>query len=294
MLEKKIILRLSVVSIVGNIILSAFKLFAGIVGHSGAMISDAVHSLSDVLATAVAAIGARVSRKAPDKSHPYGHERLECVASVVLGVLLIITGTGIGLGGVKKIIGGNYQALATPTAIALAAAVISIVVKEAMYWYTRYYAKKLASPAFMADAWHHRSDALSSVGSLIGIGGAMLGMPVLEPVACVCICLCILKVAYDVLKDAVNGMVDASCGEEFEAELGRFILAQEGVKGMDMLHTRKFGSKIYIDAEISVDGGLSLYDAHSIAEDVHRAVEEKYPEIKHIMIHENPIAAERP
>ena len=143
----------------------------------------------------------------------------------------------------------------------------------------------------MADVWHHRSDALSSVGSLIGIGGAMLGVPVLEPVACVAICLCILKVAYDILKDAADKMLDTACGDSYEKNLADFIRAQDGVVSLDTLRTRKFGSKVYIDAEISVDGSMTLSDAHSIAERVHNAVEHKYPDIKHIMIHENPASA---
>ena len=288
--EKKIINQLSAVGIIGNIILVAFKLYAGIVGHSAAMVSDAVHSLSDVFATFIAFIGVRISKKAPDKDHPYGHDRLECVASIILGVILLATGLGIGAGGVRKIIAGNYAELAVPSAIALVAAVVSIVTKEGMFWYTRHYAKMLNSSAFMADAWHHRSDALSSVGSLIGIGGAMLGVPVLEPVACVAICLCILKVAYDILKDALDKMLDTSCDDKYESDLDSFIASQEGVARLDKLQTRKFGNKIYIDAEIAVDGSISLTDAHTIAENVHDAVESEYPEIKHIMIHENPAA----
>ena len=202
MSEKKIVARLTAVGVTGNILLVAFKLYAGIAGHSGAMVSDAVHSLSDVFATFIAFIGVKLAQKGPDRDHPYGHDRLECLASTVLGVILLATGLGIGWGGLQKIIAGHYESLAVPGGIALAAAIVSIVVKEGMFWYTRHYARKLNSSAFMADAWHHRSDALSSVGSLIGIGGAMLGVPVLEPVACVAICLCILKVAYDILKDA--------------------------------------------------------------------------------------------
>lgn len=286
--ERKIIKRLSLVGIVGNIILVAFKLYAGIAGRSSAMVSDAVHSLSDVFATFVAFIGVRISRKAPDSAHPYGHDRFECLASLTLGMILAGTGLGIGAGGIKTIASGDYSSLAIPSLIALIAAVVSIVVKEGMFRYTMYYAKKLNSSAFIADAWHHRSDALSSVGSLIGIGGAMLGFPVLDSVACVIICLCILKVAYDILKDAIDKMLDTSCGSGFESELSEFIASQSGVDSLDVLHSRKFGDKIYIDAEISVDGNLSLSDAHEIAEQVHNAVEKSYPEIKHIMIHENP------
>lgn len=287
--ETKIINRLSTVGIAGNIALVVFKLYAGIAGHSGAMVSDAVHSLSDVFATLVAYIGVRISKKAPDQDHPYGHDRLECVASMILGMILLATGFGIGLNGVKQIAAGHYEQLAVPSAIALAAAVVSIVSKEVMFWYTRYYAKKLNSSAFMADAWHHRSDALSSVGSLIGIGGAMLGVPVMEPIACVAICLCILKVAYDILKDSIDKMLDTACSPEYEASLRSFIAEQDGVRRVDKLQTRRFGSKIYIDAEIGVDGSISLFEAHAIAESVHNAVEKRDQEIKHIMIHENPV-----
>ncbi len=290
--ETKIINRLSTVGIAGNIALVVFKLYAGIAGHSGAVVSDAVHSLSDVFATLVAYIGVRISKKAPDQDHPYGHDRLECVASMILGMILLATGFGIGLNGVKQIAAGHYEQLAVPSAIALAAAVVSIVSKEVMFWYTRYYAKKLNSSAFMADAWHHRSDALSSVGSLIGIGGAMLGVPVMEPIACVAICLCILKVAYDILKDSIDKMLDTACSPEYEASLRSFIVEQDGVRRVDKLQTRRFGSKIYIDAEIGVDGSISLFEAHAIAESVHNAVEKRDQEIKHIMIHENPVADE--
>ena len=286
--EKKIIRRLSAVGICGNIALAALKMCAGILGRSAAMISDAVHSLADVLATLVACIGVLISKKAPDRGHPYGHERIECVASGLLGLILLATGLAIGAGGAEKIAAGHYDELATPSAPALIAAAVSIAVKECMFWYTRHYAKKLGSSAFMADAWHHRSDALSALGSLIGIGGAMLGAPVMEPAACVVICFFILKVAFDTLRDAAGKLVDSSCGEKYEAALDSFISGQEGVERIDALRTRRFGSRVCVDAEIAVDGSLSLAQAHGIAESVHAAVESEYPDVKHIMIHENP------
>ena len=286
--ENKMIRRVTSVGIFGNVVLVAFKLYAGIVGKSGAMVSDAVHSLSDVLATFVAFLGMHLSRKEADNEHPYGHERFECLASLTLGLILFGTGLGIGYGGVKKILAGNYDQMETPLMIAVVAAVVSIAVKEAMFWYTRYYAKKLNSSVFMADAWHHRSDALSSVGSLVGIMGARLGFPIMDSIACVIICLCILKVAFDIIKDAVIKMMDTSCGAEWDAEMKRFILSQPGVETVDLIQSRKFGDKIYLDVEISVDGRLSLTDAHNIAEIVHDMVERQYPQIKHIMIHENP------
>lgn len=281
--------KVSLVSIIGNTILSIFKLIAGVIAHSGAMISDAVHSASDVFSSIIVIFGVRVSSKESDKEHPYGHERLECVAAIVLAVILGITGLGIGYFAIEKIIAKNYSALAVPGTLALVAAVTSIVTKEAMYWYTRYYARKLDSGALMADAWHHRSDALSSVGALIGIGGAKLGYPVLEPIASFVICLFILKATYDIFKDAIDKMVDKSCDEQFQNEIKELVKSQEGVCDVDLLQTRLFGNKIYVDIEISADGNMTLTKAHDIAENIHTLLETTYPKIKHIMVHVNPV-----
>ena len=286
--EQTVIRNLSLVSVAGNTLLSGIKIIAGIVGHSGAMILDAVHSFSDVLTTLIAYVGVKISRKEADQAHPYGHERMECVASLLLSLLLMATGVGIGMVGLKNIISGNYETLEVPGAIALAAAIVSIVEKEAMFWYTRHFARLIHSEAFMADAWHHRSDAFSSVGSLIGIIGARLGFPVLDSVASVGICLFILKVGYDILKDAIAKMLDTSCNQAYERNLCELIEAQDDVVCVDLLRTRMFGSKVYVDLEIEVDGNMLLLDSHAVAERVHNLVEMKYPEIKHIMIHVNP------
>ena len=280
--------RVSLVTSPGNALLTGFKMFAGIAGGSGAMISDAVHSLSDILTTVIAWAGVRCSEKAPDREHPYGHERLESAASLLLGAVLAATAMGIGLSGLKQIVSLRYTQLPVPTPVALAAAAVSIVTKEAMYWYTRHYAKLLGSTAFMADAWHHRSDALSSVGSLIGIGGAMLGWPVMDPLASIAICLCILKVAVDILRDALRKMLDTACPEEFQEEVRRSICSHGSVAGLSTLRTRMFGNKVFIDAEICVDGSMSLRQAHDIAQQVHDSVERDFPDIKHIMIHVDP------
>lgn len=281
--------KVSLLSIIGNTVLSVFKLIAGVVAHSGAMISDAVHSASDVFSSIIVIFGVRVSSKESDKEHPYGHERLECVAAIVLAVILGITGLGIGYFAIEKIIAKNYSALAVPGTLALVAAATSIVAKEAMYWYTRYYARKLDSGALMADAWHHRSDALSSVGALIGIGGAKLGYPVLEPIASFVICLFVLKATYDIFKDAIDKMVDKSCDEQFQNEIKELVKSQEGVCDVDLLQTRLFGNKIYVDIEISADGNMPLTKAHDIAENIHTLLETTYPKIKHIMVHVNPV-----
>ncbi|MBO4864875.1 MAG: cation transporter [Eubacterium sp.] len=284
--EQNIINKVSAVGIFGNVVLAAFKLVSGLVGKSGAMVSDAVHSLSDVFATLIAYFGVTISKRPEDKEHPYGHERLECVASLILGLILAGTGIGIGYSGIQKIL--SPEDLEIPTMLPLIAAIVSILVKEGMFWYTMYYAKKLDSSAFKADAWHHRSDAISSVGSFVGIGLAKLGFPVMDPIASIIICAFILKVAFDIAKDAIIKMLDTSCDKDLEENFRGFILDQPGVKGIDLLQTRQFGNKVYIDLEIAVDRNISLIDAHSIAEDVHDSVEREFPNVKHIMIHVNP------
>ena len=258
--------RVAFVTIFENVLLALGKLIAGLIGHSSAMISDAVHSASDVFSTIVVLIGVKLSSKESDKEHPYGHERLECVAAIVLAVVLLLTGLGIGYDAIKNILGGNYKELTAPTVLALVAAIISIVAKEAMYWYTRYYAKRIDSSALMADAWHHRSDALSSVGALIGIGGAMLGYPVMDSIASLVIFFFIAKAAYDIFKDAIDKMVDHACDEETEKAIYDAVLEQEEVLGIDMLQTRIFGNKIYVDLEIQLDENYTLKKAHDIAE----------------------------
>ena len=278
--------RLSFVGILGNILLSAFKLYAGILGKSGAMVSDAVHSLSDVFATCIAYFGVILSKRPEDREHPYGHERMECVASLILGLLLAGTGLGIGYSGIQKLFAG--EELEIPTMLPLFAAVLSIAVKEGMFRYTMYYAKKMDSSAFKADAWHHRSDALSSIGSFAGIALARMGFPIMDPIAGLLICLVILKVAYDILKDALDKMLDTSCGKDLEQNIRSVIAKQPGVEHIDLLHTRQFGNKIYIDLEIAVKSDISLAQAHEIAERVHKNVEQEYPKVKHVMIHVNP------
>ena len=285
---EKTAMRVSVVSIVANFILTIFKLLAGIIAHSGAMISDAIHSASDVFSTIVVIIGVKISGRESDKDHPYGHERMECVAAIVLATILAVTGLGIGYTAAGKIAGGDYTNLAIPGRLALAAAILSIMVKEGMYQYTKVNARRIDSGALMADAWHHRSDALSSVGALIGIAGSRLGFPIADPIASVVICLFIEKAAYEIFMDAVNKMVDKACEDEVEMEFMQCAKIQDGVLGVDLLHTRVFGNKIYVDIEIRVDGGKTLQEAHGIAERVHDAIEKSFPKVKHIMVHVNP------
>lgn len=290
--SKNIAIKVSKISIFVNVILSVLKLVAGIVANSGAMVSDAIHSASDVFSTIIVIVGVMISSKEADKEHPYGHERMECAAAIILATVLAITGIGIGETGIKKIMAGNYDKLVVPGLLALICAIVSIIVKEWMYWYTKLSADKIHSDALRADAWHHRSDALSSVGALIGIAGARLGYPVLDPIASVVICVFILKAAHDIFKDALNKMVDTACDEMEENKFREVIMKQEGVMGISSMQTRKFGSKIYVDVEIEADGNLKLYESHNIAENVHNAIEAAEPLVKHCMVHVNPYKEE--
>lgn len=286
--NEKIAMRVSRNSIIANVLLSVFKFIAGVLSNSGAMLSDAVHSLSDVFSTIIVMIGVKISGKEADKNHPYGHERMESVAAILLSVMLAVTGIGIGYSGIKKIASGDTSTLAVPGVLALIAAIVSIVVKEGMYWYTRAAAKKINSGALMADAWHHRSDALSSVGSFIGILGARLGFPVLDPVASVVICIFVVKAAIDIFMDSIRKMTDEACDEETEQSIRDVIIAQNGVEGIDRLQTRKFGNMIYVDVEIRADGTMTLAQSHDIAEEVHDEIEAQIENVKHCMVHVNP------
>lgn len=284
--------RVARVTLTGNILLSAFKLFAGFFAHSAAMVSDAVHSLSDVLADIIVLVGIKLSNQASDKEHPYGHERMECVAGLLLSFILFSVGVLIGWGGIRSIAAGNYEALAVPGTLALVAAVVSIAAKEGMYWYTRAAANKVNSVALKASAWHHRSDALSSVGSFVGILGARMGFPVLDAVACVVICVLILKVSIGIFKEATSKMIDTACDDAVVSEISAAALAQDSVLGIDQIKTRLFGSKIYVDMAISTYADIPLNEAHDIAQRVHDEIETRFPNVKHCMIHVNPAAGQ--
>ena len=286
--NEAIAMRVSARSMALNIVLTAFKLIAGIIAHSGAMISDAIHSASDVISTIIVMVGVKMAGKAPDRNHPYGHDRFECVASIVLSVMLGLTGAAIGIEGLRNIVGSSYLHLTVPGKLALAAALISIVTKEGMFWYTRINAKKIRSSALMADAWHHRSDALSSVGSFVAILGARLGFPIMDPLASVIISFFILKAAFDIFLDAISKMTDHACSDPVINALRKTILAVPGVDGIDALRTRDFVSMIYVDVEIKADGSLTLYEAHDIAQQVHDDIEQDFPNVKHCMVHVNP------
>ena len=287
--NEKIAMRVGRNSIIVNVLLSGFKLFAGIFANSAAMISDAVHSITDLVGTVVALIGIKVAGKKSDKEHPYGHERFESVATLVLAGLITMVGVGIGWAGLQVIWERDYGELVIPGLLALIAAVVSLVVKEAVFWYVRGAAKKIDSSALMADAWHSRADGISSVGSFVGILGARMGYPVLDSVASIVICLFILKTAFSISLDAIGRMTDRSCDDETIERMRAAILAPEKVERIDSLRTRVFGNRIYVDVDISVDGSITLAESHDVAHLVHDEIEKQFEKVKHCMVHVNPV-----
>lgn len=284
--NEKIAIKVSIISIILNCLLTLIKFISGVISKSSAMISDSVHSLSDVLSTFVVIIGVKISNKKADSDHPYGHERIECVSAIILSGMLFIIGALIGINGIKNVT--NSSNLVMPGVLALIASIISIISKEAMYQYTIRVSKKINSAALKADAWHHRSDALSSIGSFIGILGSRLGFKIFDPLASVIISLCIIKVSIDIFKDAIDKMVDKSCDKEVIDKVIRVIEKNESVKNIDDIKTRQFGNKAYVDVEISVDENLLLKDAHKVAEEIHDSVENEINIVKHCMVHVNP------
>jgi len=275
-------------SIIVNIGLSAFKLLAGILGQSAAMISDAMHSITDLVSTIIVIIGIKLANREADKDHQYGHERFENVATLVLAVLIFAVGVGIGWAGFQTLIAGDFDEIPIPGIIALIAALVSIGVKEAIFWYIRAAAKKADSSALMADAWHSRADGLSSIGSFIGIMGARMGFPALDSIAAIVICLFIIKTAVQITIDSLGKMTDRACDDTTVEEMRKLILAQESVASIDMLRTRIFGNRIYVDVEIGVDASATFKEAHDISHRVHDEIEKKFLKVKHCKVHANP------
>lgn len=285
-MDTKYAMKISVWSIITNIFLAIIKVVVGIFGASTALVSDGIHSLSDVFSTVAVMIGIVASNQKSDNEHEYGHERIECIVGMYLSAFLIVVGLFIGYEGLIKIING--QSIKIPSVIALYIAVLSVIVKEIMFRITYSAGKKMGSTALMADAWHHRSDAMSSVGSFVGILGARMGYPILDPLCCLIICLLIVKAGIDIGKDSTDKVVDKSCDDETEANMRNTILSVQGVEDLKEIKTRLFGCKIYVDIIIYVNKDLSLYDAHAIAMNVHRNIETTFSNVKHCMVHVDP------
>jgi len=277
--------KVSIYTIILNILLSIFKLIAGILGRSSAMIADGIHTIADVITTIIVILGLSISSKDADKEHPYGHEKFESALAKLISIILFGTGVFIGYEAIKTLIHGEYT---KPGGIALIAAALSIAVKELMYWYTIKTAHKIQSIGMEADAWHHRSDAFTSIGTFIGILGARFGLAFLDPLAAIVVSIFIMKVGVDLYIKSMNELVDKAADQNIIDNIRSATISIKGVEEINDLKTRIFGNKVYVDLEIAVNKDLSVEDGHLIAENVHDAIERSVPSVKHCMVHIEP------
>ena len=278
-----------------NVLLLAFKFVAGIMGHSAAMVADAVHSLSDFVTDIIVLAFVHISGKPKDKSHDYGHGKYETLAMTVIGFMLLAVALGIVYGGLMKIIAWSRgELLPAPGMLALLAALLSIVLKEGVFHYTIVKAKNLDSQALEANAWHHRSDALSSIGTAIGIGGAIfLGQrwTVLDPLASVIVGLFIAKVSIDLLRGGLGDLMEQSLPDEVEQEILQLAGSVEGVEEPHDLRTRRIGNHYAIELHILMDGNIPLIEAHDRASEIEDLLRKQYGEETHVVVHVEPIAS---
>ena len=291
--REKDIYRVTVVGSVVNFLLLVFKFFAGIVGHSAAMLADAVHSLSDFITDIIVIVFVRISAKPEDEGHDYGHGKYETLATAIIGIFLLFVGFGIFWNGASSIYrflqGGSLQ---EPGILALVAALVSIVFKEVLYQYTVFKGRKLNSQAVVANAWHHRSDAFSSIGTAIGIEGAILlgeSWSVLDPMAAVVVSFFIMKVSVQLLKPCVDELTEKSLPDEIEKEICLITENTPGVSAIHNLRTRRIGNHYAIEMHVRMDGHLTLYEAHAKASVIENKLKEKYGNETHVGIHVEPV-----
>ena len=290
--REKEIYKVTLVGSVGNVALLTFKFIAGVLGHSSAMIADAVHSLSDFITDVVVLVFVSISAKPQDRSHDYGHGKYETIATFLIGLALVAAATGIVVSGCLKLIawwGG--EALAAPGWIALWAALLSIVIKELIYQYTARKGKQLDSSVMIANAWHHRSDALSSIGAAVGIGGAIwLGQrwTVLDPLASIIVGLMLVRVAWELLRTSSADLTECSLPEETEQEIENIIQSFADVQEPHNLRTRRIGNRVAIEAHVRMDGSLPLHIVHERATTIERKLKERFGNNTHVTLHMEP------
>lgn len=287
------IYKVTLVGSVGNAILLTFKFVAGIVGNSSAMIADAVHSLSDFVTDILVLVFVSISAKPQDQSHDYGHGKFETIASFLIALALMAAATGIVVSGFQKSLSWlDGHELKAPGWIALWAALLSIAIKELLYQYTMHRARKLDSQVMVANAWHHRSDSLSSIGAAIGIGLAIwLGQrwTVLDPLASIVVGLMLVKVAYELLKTSMGELTECSLPEETENEIIEIILSFNDVGQLHNLRTRRIGNRIAIEAHVRMDGQLPLYVVHERATTIEQKLKERFGPTTHVSLHMEPV-----
>ena len=293
MTREKEIYKVTLVGSAGNVALLTFKFIAGVMGHSSAMIADAVHSLSDFITDVVVLIFVSISAKPQDQSHDYGHGKFETIATFLIGLALVAAATGIVVSGATKLASwwGGAE-LEAPGWIALWAAVLSIVIKELLYQYTARQGRQLDSQVMIANAWHHRSDALSSIGAAVGIGGAIwLGQrwTVLDPLASIIVGLMLVKVAWELLRTSIGELTECSLPSETEDEIIDIIQSFPDVQEPHNLRTRRIGNRVAIEAHVRMDGNLPLLSVHERATTIERKLKERFGEATHVLLHMEPI-----
>lgn len=294
--REKEIYKVTLLGSIVNFLLLVFKFLAGFLGHSSAMIADAVHSLSDFVTDIIVFVFVRISGKPQDEGHDYGHGKFETLATAIIGVVLLFVGIGIFLNSSRSIIDVCRGAeLESPGILALVAAFVSIVLKEILYQYTVYKGKRLASKVVIANAWHHRSDAFSSIGTLVGIGGAIFLGPawrILDPIAALVVSLFIMKVSYDLVKPCIDELLEKSLPKEVEDRIIEIILSHPGAVSPHNLRTRHIGNSIAIEVHIRMNSSMILKDAHDITKRIETSLKNEFGQGTHIGIHMEPMAAE--
>ena len=275
-----------------NLILTIGKVFAGIVGHSSAMVADGVHSLSDLVTDVIVIVFVKISGKEKDNTHQYGHGKFETFATMIISFALLIVGVGIGWTSAEKIyMSLNGELIDKPGFIALYAALISIASKEGLFWYTKVEGKRLNSQAMIANAWHHRSDALSSIGTALGISGAILlgdNWRILDPLAGVIVSFFILKVAWDIAKPSIDELLDRSLPDSIQKEIEQIITDTDGVISFHGLRTRKIGDVISVEMHIQVDRYLTVEVSHQMATTIENTLRERFGANTHVIVHIEP------
>lgn len=278
--------KVTIQSILANIVLTVIKIVSGVVGSSHAMIADGVHSASDIVSSLGVLIGNRIARQPNDKEHNYGHEKAETLVSFLLSILLVIVAIKIGIDAINSLL--NIESVKIPTILPLVVSVISIIIKEYQYQITIKVAKKINSPSLKADAWHHRSDAFSSIAAFVGIGGAMFGFKYADPIASIVVAIFVLKVGIDILKNSTNELMDYSIEIEKENQIREIASKTEGVINLGELRTRRHGSMAYVDMTICVNRNLTVLEGHNIAHKLEKTIIDKMSFVKGITVHVEP------
>lgn len=290
--REKQIYKVTAVGSIVNVLLTLFKFVAGILGRSSAMMADAVHSLSDLITDIIIFVFVRTASKPVDRSHDYGHGKFETMATLIIGIILILVGVGIMINGVKDCIAFYEGEIGErPRSIALIAAVLSIVLKEGVFRYTISKGRKINSPTLIANAWHHRSDAYSSIATLVGVAGSMFLGPkgmILDPLAAILVSLYIFKTGFEIVKPSVDELLEKSLPPETEKEIRQILKSVKGIEGVHKLKTRKIGNRIAIEAHTEMDGNMSLKEAHHIASVAENKLKKHYGVKTHVGIHMEP------